>query len=260
VWQVFLADAWVAGGRPQAAPSRLIWGLAPLDPRHQVARKTCRTPPVVEVARVEEIAYDLLWRAGSDRRRKAVATRRTIKGRIIMQSRGSALKAVCSWMLFLGWGFLGTGLSAAQEEGPGPAPGTGACELEIVGSHIDRLTLESPNGHIRHMASPGPHLSLPAGKYCVRQVDLKGGYQFIGSSVAEPGWFTLTPETPQQLKVGAPLKPSVKVTRRGRFLTLDYQLLDAGGRVYRGGQSVNRPRFMVYRGDREIGSGSFEYG
>lgn len=183
-----------------------------------------------------------------------------------MQTGRRASRAICSWMVLLGWVFLGSGLSAAQREGPGSAPGAGACELDIAGSHIDRLTLENQNGHIRHIASPGPRLSLPAGKYCVRQVNLEGGYQFIGSSDGEPRWFTLarrftlTPESPYQLKVGAPLKPSVRATRWGRFLRLDYQLVDAGRRPYRSEQRTNPPRFTVYRGDREIGSGSFEYG
>jgi len=183
-----------------------------------------------------------------------------------MQTGRRASKAICSWMVLLGWAFLGTGPSAAQEEGPGPAPGTGACELDIEGSHISRLTLESQDGRIRHIASPGPRLSLPAGKYCVRQVNLEGGYQFIDLSDTVPRWltlarrFTLTPESPYQLKVGAPLKPSVRVTRWGRFLRLDYQLLDAGRRPYRSEQRTNPPWFTVYQGDREIGSGSFEYG
>jgi hypothetical protein len=140
-----------------------------------------------------------------------------------------------------------------------PAPGD-ACELEIQGSHISTLTLESQDGQIRHIANPGPRLSLPAGTYCVRQVNLKGGHLFVGSSAPEPDWFTLTPENAHQLKVGAPLTPRVQVARWGRFLRLDYQLLDVGGRAYRGGQPTNRPRFTVYRGDRQIGSGSFEYG
>jgi hypothetical protein len=183
-----------------------------------------------------------------------------------MQFGRSASREVWWWIVLLGWVSLGADLSAAQREGPGPAPGAGACELIIEGSRIESLTLESQDGHIRHIANPGRRLSLPAGKYCIRQVNLKRGYLFIGSSAPEPDWFTLAPETPHQLKVGAPLTPSVKVARRGRFLMLDYQLLDAGGRAYRGGASVNRPRsisrprFTVYRGEREIGSGSFEYG
>jgi hypothetical protein len=183
-----------------------------------------------------------------------------------MQSGRKASSPVCSWMVLLGWVFLVTGLSAAEVPGPAPAAGAGGCKIDIQGSHIRRLTLEAQSGYVRPIDHPGPRISLPPGKYRVRQVDLEGGYQFYGFSAADPGWFTLTPETPYQLKVGGPLTPSVKVTRWGRFLTLDYQLLDAGGRAYRGGASVNRPRsisrprFTVYRGEREIGSDSFAYG
>jgi hypothetical protein len=179
--------------------------------------------------------------------------------RIVMEPGRKRSKAACFCAILLIWLVLRAGCFAAEPNTTGSAPGA-ACQLDIEGSHIDRLTLESRSGQIRHIASPGPRVMLPAGTYCVRQVDLKRGYRFIGSSAPDPGWFTLSPETPHQLKVGAPLTPSVKVARWGRFLTLDYQLLDAGGRVYRGGQSVNRPQFTTYRGDREIGSGSFAYG
>jgi hypothetical protein len=178
----------------------------------------------------------------------------------MVQSPSSAARAACVGTALLGWALLGPGLFAFERVGPGPALGAGACELVIEGSRIARLTLEGRYGQIRHLANPGPRVSLPAGDYSVRQVELKGGYQFIGPSTPDPGRFTLTAQAPYRLKVGAPLTSDVKVARSGRFLTLDYQLLDAGGRAYRGGESVNRPRFTVYRGDREIGSGSFEYG
>jgi len=177
-----------------------------------------------------------------------------------MQTGRRASRAICPWMVLLGWVFLGTGLSAAQQEGPGDALGAGACQVDIEGSHIKRLTLESGDGYVRTVERPGTSLSLPAGKYNLRQISLEGGYHSYPRVGTEEGSFALTPEAPYRLKVGAPLKPSVKVARWGRFLTLDYRLLDAGGRVYFGEQSTSRPQFTVYRGDREIGSGSFEYG
>jgi len=60
--------------------------------------------------------------------------------------------------------------------------------------------------------------------------------------------------------------PTAKVTRQGKSLQLDYDLVDAGGRSYRnttsyvvpGGRPA--PRFVIYEGEREISSGTFRYG
>ena len=54
--------------------------------------------------------------------------------------------------------------------------------------------------------------------------------------------------------------PYVTAKRQGRLLTLDCQLRDAGGRKYTSQTRTNPPRFAIYQGDREIASGSFEYG
>ena len=56
------------------------------------------------------------------------------------------------------------------------------------------------------------------------------------------------------------LTPSVSVKRVGRFLKLDYQLLDANGRKYTVDARSSQPQFTIYQGDQKIGSGSFEYG
>ena len=54
-------------------------------------------------------------------------------------------------------------------------------------------------------------------------------------------------------------KPTVNVTRNGRVLTLDYELLDTG-QGQSGTDRGHPPRFVVTQDGRETGSGSFQYG
>jgi hypothetical protein len=54
----------------------------------------------------------------------------------------------------------------------------------------------------------------------------------------------------------------VSISRHGKSLRFNYQLLGAGGEVYQLAR-VDRsqpPEFAVYRGDRQIASGKFEFG
>jgi hypothetical protein len=81
------------------------------------------------------------------------------------------------------------------------------------------------------------------------------------SSPAIDGRVLVTPDEPGQLQAGAPLESELTFTRSGKILMLDYKLLDAAGRDFsRSGAALGPPRFVVYKGDREIGSGTFEYG
>jgi hypothetical protein len=68
------------------------------------------------------------------------------------------------------------------------------------------------------------------------------------------------PARPNRLPSGAELRPVVKATRQGRTLKLEYKLLDAAGRNWAGRHRAKEPRFTVYKGNRQIGSGSFRYG
>jgi hypothetical protein len=65
-------------------------------------------------------------------------------------------------------------------------------------------------------------------------------------------------------KPQAVLTPHVQVTRAGRILRLDYQLLDDGGqnctRQLLQQPHATAPRFTIWQGGQEIGSGTFEYG
>jgi hypothetical protein len=69
-------------------------------------------------------------------------------------------------------------------------------------------------------------------------------------------------QTPATLDIGGPLTNSVAVARHGSDLTLNYQLLGAGGQRYQLA-SVNRqhpPEFAIFHGGKKIASGDFEFG
>jgi hypothetical protein len=76
------------------------------------------------------------------------------------------------------------------------------------------------------------------------------------------GWessFEIPPDGSYELRVPPPT-PRVEVHRRGRTLQLDYKLTGFDGEPCIPPRSDQPPRFTVYSGDEEIGSGTFEYG
>lgn len=133
------------------------------------------------------------------------------------------------------------------------------CELTIWGSAIERLELSSSTGRVVELDRPAETVTLPAGEFRVSAVDLRGGFYGLGP-VTEASWFQLTPDKPVEIEVGAPLELQVKTGRRGRMLTVDYDLTDAAGCRYHGSRTDTPPTFSVFKDGQEIGSGSFEYG
>lgn len=139
------------------------------------------------------------------------------------------------------------------------------CELKLRGHSIVRLMLiEKSRMTGVQFETPGQSVPLPAGQYRVEQVDLEEGYS-LTPRAARHEWFDVTPEGPNELVVGAPLYPTASIARHGRFLQLDYDLVDDAGRSYQksGDHSEGLPtppRFSVFKDGLEIGSGSFEYG
>ena len=174
-----------------------------------------------------------------------------------------ACGGVCCRMLLALLLLPGVGAAlGADAEGPS-AGDTADCTLQIEGTLIESLTLVTRSGDPQTFERPGASVSVPAGEYRVQEVTLQGDYASYDYS-ADPGdWFSLTPEEPHRLQVGAPLKPELSATRSGRIVKLDHGLYDGGGRryTYRGeNERPDPPRFTVYRGEQEVGSGAFEYG
>jgi hypothetical protein len=151
------------------------------------------------------------------------------------------------------WGLI-VGLTA------GSARADSSGQVTLEGDHIQRLIFENENGHPIERTNPGSSLFLPSGTYRLNEVELAGGYHCYAFLTGEDERFRLTPDRPYQLRVGAPLTPQVKATRRGRVLELDYQLVDAAGRSYSNTLRSDPPQFAVYQDGRPIGSGTFEYG
>ncbi len=150
--------------------------------------------------------------------------------------------------------FLGSGacLCKAQE----PALG----ELKLDGKYIERLVLSRNDGHREVFSDPKETVKLPVGQYLLQDVRLKGGYtrRTIGASQSR---VTISEGETAVLKVGAPLKQTVSVRRRGRMLELSYGLHGVGGATYTAVTNANkRPAFAIYKGEREIATGEFEFG
>jgi hypothetical protein len=96
------------------------------------------------------------------------------------------------------------------------------------------------------------HLVLDAeGSGRFRVTDFEGGHEFSVSA-----------DEPVILKAGGPLTNSVDVERSGGTLTLKYRLVDSIGNEYASinNRRDNPPVFAVYKGDKQVGSGKFEYG
>jgi len=154
--------------------------------------------------------------------------------------------------------FLGTGvcLCDAQEA---DRQGSALGELKLQGKYIERLVLRRKDGRTERFDRPAETIKLPAGEYRLQEAHLKGGYT-CRSSRTSGDWVTVAEDKPAVLKVGPPLKQTVRAQRRGRILALNYQLLGVGGEMYTSANRNKPPTFTVYKGDKEIASDKFEFG
>ena len=152
--------------------------------------------------------------------------------------------------------FLGTGICPCDAQ-EADKQGSALSELKLQGKYIDHLVLRRKDGRTERFDQPSEIIKLPAGEYRLLEAHLKGGYTFRSLS---RDWVTVAEDKPAVLKVGAPLKQTVKGQRRGRILALNYQLLGVGGEMYTSTNRNKPPTFTVYKGDKEIASDKFEFG
>lgn len=133
-------------------------------------------------------------------------------------------------------------------------------EVKLTGESLYYAVLRATNGYtVLLWESPGT-VKVPQGVYTVRAVRLKKGAAEAFRLPAEPRLINAT--TPTTLVLGGPLTNSVTLTRQGRRLNMNYQLVGADGGSYRLAQQDRSrpPEFVVYRGGKKVASGKFEFG
>ena len=132
--------------------------------------------------------------------------------------------------------------------------------INIQGKHIQRLVLtqQFAKHKVLKFNEPNESIKVAPGKYRISELELQGGYQIGGGGPDRQ--ITVEEGKPATLKVGGPLSQSVKVSRQGSWLKLDYKLEGIGGEQYSDSQREKAPTFAVYQGDVQIGNGTFAYG
>ena len=137
-------------------------------------------------------------------------------------------------------------------------------ELRITGKYIQRLVLTG-QPYLVILDQPAAMVKVPVGSYNQPTVRLEqGGKEAFYDPNRRPTGrrISVTAKTPADLAIGGPLTNSVSVTRRGQDLSMDYRLIGVGGMAYQlGNQNYSDPPgFAVFKADKKIASGNFEFG
>jgi hypothetical protein len=132
-------------------------------------------------------------------------------------------------------------------------------ELKLEGGNIERLILQS-GSQKQTFDRPGKSMMLEPGKYQISQLQLRGGFtHYPSGDTTRLGPIQVGPGEPAILKAGGPLEQRITVQRKGQLLAMDYRLIGAAGESYRNDRRYP-PRFAIYKGDKEIDSGKFQFG
>ena len=105
---------------------------------------------------------------------------------------------------------------------------------------------------------------VPVGNFSIKHLvlDGEGSGKFRVTSFEGGNEFSVNADEATIIKAGGPLINSVSVERSGSTMTLKYRLVDSIGNVYArlNDRRDNPPGFVAYKGDKQVGSGKFEYG
>jgi hypothetical protein len=137
-------------------------------------------------------------------------------------------------------------------------------KLKIEGQFIHYLTLKKDkNSSMAVLERPEGEVVLPVGNYEIGQVYLDGGKAGLFELRDYPqGNLAIEENKSATLTIGGPLNNSVEVRRIGRVLQFNYKLKGIDGKIYKTIDTKDKkaPTFTIFRGDSEIGSGTFGFG
>ncbi len=137
-------------------------------------------------------------------------------------------------------------------------------EMRITGTYVQRIVLTG-DPYVVVLDKPAAIVKVPTGTYTEAQVWLKAGDVAAYNASAQATKrrrISIGGQEPAVLTAGGPLTNSVSLLRRGSRLSLNYELVGAGGLVYRlvRQDRTQPPEFTIYRGDKRVASGKFEFG
>jgi len=132
-------------------------------------------------------------------------------------------------------------------------------ELKLEDGNIEILILQSGDQK-QTFDRPGKSIMLEPGTYQVFHLQLKGGFIYNPyGNTTRLGPIQIKPGEPAILKAGGPLEQRITVQRKGQLLTMDYHLIGAAGESYLNDRRYP-PTFAIFKGDKEITSGKFQFG
>lgn len=139
-------------------------------------------------------------------------------------------------------------------------------DLKFTGQFIRRAILKDGPWTVV-LDEPAGTVQVPVGTYGAYQVQVQKG----DAGACLDVWprdrgiarkITVVEGKVATLAAGGPLTNTVVVSRRGNTLGFSYRVVDADGESYRllEQDRSEPPRFAVYKGDRQLASGKFEFG
>ena len=132
-------------------------------------------------------------------------------------------------------------------------------ELVLEGTGIGILVLNGPARVL--LLDPSPRQRVPVGTYSVGALQLGSGEHRLNASDISTR-VVVKQDPPANLKLGGPVQNKVSAERYGNSVMLRYERLGIGGESYENVETdyANPPRFVVCKGDKEVGAGTFQYG
>jgi hypothetical protein len=151
---------------------------------------------------------------------------------------------------------LVTDLPCGAAESPAP---TGT--LRIDGAGVQRLQLIDSDGKKHSVEVVDGIVTLDPSTYTVTRIYLTNGLYSGSNGPAKHLTVEVTAEAETTLKVGGPLKQRIEAKRQGCMLVMSSFTEGVGGIRYAGRPAGGEaPGFEVYKADRKIADGQFEYG
>lgn len=137
-------------------------------------------------------------------------------------------------------------------------------ELKITGKHIQRMVLTG-QPYVAILDRPAATVKVPVGSYSEPTIRLEqGGAEAFCEPNRQPSnkRISINAKTATTVAIGGPLTNSVNLTRQGQDLYMDYRLVGVGGLTYQlaNHDYAHPPEFAIYKADKKIASGKFEFG